>query len=166
MASRRAQLQRCGFLQEEYQIADTLSWVKGKHQLTFGGGFTSGRDNMSKFDFEAYVLPLTWADFLLGQSYLPFMGYSNIYETYEGIGNFQRDWRYKDANAFIQDNYKVTKRLTLNLGLRYERIGDLGSANGGGNVDVSKINPNPRRRAVSTATWLTPITTAPLSPPE
>jgi hypothetical protein len=132
------------FLQEEYQFADTLSWVTGKHQLTVGGGFTSGRDNMSKFDFEAYVLPLTWADFLLGQSYLPYgVPYSNIYETYEGIGDFQRDWRYKDANAFVQDNYRVAKRLTLNLGLRYERIGDLGSANGGGNVDVSQINPNP-----------------------
>jgi len=132
------------FLQEEYQLADTLSWVTGKHQFTFGGGFTSGRDNMSKFDFQAYVLPLTWADFLLGQSYLPYgVPYSNIYETYEGIGAFQRDWRYKDANAFIQDNYRVARRLTLNLGLRYERIGDFGSANGGGNVDVSKIDPNP-----------------------
>ena len=132
------------FLQNEYQFADTLSWVKGKHQLTFGGGFTAGRDNMSKFDFEAYVLPLTWADFLLGQSYLPYgVPYSNIYETYEGIGDFQRDWRYKDGNAFVQDNYKIANRLTLNLGLRYERIGDLGSANGGGNVDVSQINPNP-----------------------
>jgi Carboxypeptidase regulatory-like domain len=132
------------FLQEEYQVADTLSWVKGKHQFTFGGGFTFGRDNMSKFDFEAYVIPLTWADFLLGQSYLPYgVPYSNIYETYEGLGDFQRDWRYKDASGFVQDNFKVTHSLTLNLGLRMERIGDLGSANGGGNVDVSKLDPNP-----------------------
>jgi len=132
------------FLQEEYQVADTLSWVKGKHQFSFGGGFTFGRDNMSKFDFEAYVIPLTWADFLLGQSYLPYgVPYSNIYETYEGIGDFHRDWRYKDASGFIQDNFKVTHSLTLNLGLRMERIGDLGSANGGGNVDVSKLDPNP-----------------------
>ncbi len=132
------------FLQNEYQFADTLSWVTGKHQFTFGGGFTAGRDNMSKFNFEAYALWLTWADFLLGQSYLPYgVPYSNVYETYAGFGDFQRDWRYKDANAFVQDNYKIGKRLTLNLGLRYERIGDLGSANGGGNVDVSKIDPNP-----------------------
>ncbi len=132
------------FLQNEYQLADTLSWIKGKHQFTFGGGFTAGRDNMSKFNFEAYVLWLTWADFLLGQSYLPYgVPYSNVYETYAGFGDFQRDWRYKDGNAFVQDSYKITKRLTLNLGLRYERIGDLGSANGGGNVDVSKIDPNP-----------------------
>jgi hypothetical protein len=132
------------FLQEEYQIADTLSWVKGKHQLTFGGGFTAGRDNMEKFDFEAYVLPLTWADFLLGQSYTPYgVPYSNIYETYEGIGDFQRDWRYKDGNGFVQDNFAIAKRLTLNLGFRWEHIGDLGSANGGGNVDVSALDPNP-----------------------
>ena len=132
------------FLQEEYQFADTLSWVKEKHQFTFGGGFTAGRDNMSKFNFQAYVLPLTWADFLLGQSYLPYgVPYSNIYETYAGFGDFARDWRYKSGNAFVQDNYRIAKRLTLNLGLRYERIGAFGSANGGGNVDVSKINPNP-----------------------
>lgn len=132
------------FAQDEYQITDALSWIKGKHQFTFGGGFTYGRDDMSKFDFEAYVLPLTWADFLLGQSYLPYgVPYSNIYETYEGIGDFQRDWRYKDADGFIQDDYAIAKGLTLNLGLRWEHIGDLGSANGGGNVDVSAINPNP-----------------------
>ncbi|HEY4010950.1 MAG TPA: TonB-dependent receptor [Acidobacteriaceae bacterium] len=132
------------FLQEEYQLADTLSWVKGRHQFTFGGSFTYGRDNMQKFDFEAYVIPLTWADFLIGQSYLPYgVPYSNIYETYEGIGNFKRDWRYKQGSAFVQDNYSVTKRLTLNLGLRYERIGNLGSANGGGNVNVGALNPDP-----------------------
>jgi len=133
-----------GFLENEYEITDTLSWVKGKHQLTFGGGFTFGRDNMEKFDFEAYVLWLSWADFLLGQSYLPYgVPYSNVWEGYEGIGDFRRDWRYKDADGFIQDDYKVTKSFTLNLGLRLERIGDLGSANGGGNVDASKIDPNP-----------------------
>jgi len=132
-----------GFLENEYAITDTLSWVKGKHQLTFGGGFTFGRDNMYKFDFEAYVLWLSWADFLLGQPNIYGTGWSNVWEGYEGIGDFQRDWRYKDANGFIQDNYQVAKHLTLNLGLRWEHIGALGSANGGGNVNASLIDPNP-----------------------
>lgn len=131
------------FLEEEYQLADTLSWVKGKHEFTFGGGFTYGRDNMAKFYFEAYVLPLTWADFLLGQGNIDGLPYSNIYETYAGFGDFARDDRYKDGDAFIQDNYRVGKRLTLNLGLRFEHIGDMGSANGGGNVDSTRIDPNP-----------------------
>jgi hypothetical protein len=133
------------FLQEEYAITDTLSWVKGKHRLTFGGGFTYGRDNMSKFDFQGYTIPLTWADFMLGQSHpiAPGYAFSNIYETYEGLGDLTRDWRYKQGNGFIQDDYVITKSLTLNLGLRYERIGDLGAANGTGNVDISALNANP-----------------------
>ena len=136
------------FLEDEYNIADTLSWVKGKHQFTFGGGLSYGRDDMSKFIFEGYVIPLTWADFLLGQSNLTYggypLGYSNIYESLEGLGNFARDYRYKQGHAFIQDDFVVSQSLTLNLGFRYEHLGDLGDASGrGGNTVLSAINPNP-----------------------
>ena len=133
------------FFEEEYNIADALSWVKGKHQVTFGGGFAYGRDHMQKFNYEAYVIPLTWADLLLGQSYAPYgIPYSNIYESADSVGDKVRDWRYKDADAYVQDNYTFTRRLTLNLGLRYEHIGDLGEARGlTGNVIVADIDPNP-----------------------
>ena len=133
------------FFEEEYNIADALSWAKGKHQLTFGGGFAYGRDHMQKFNYEAYDIPLTWADFLIGQSYLAYgVPYSNIYESADSVGDKTRDWRYKDADAYIQDNYAITRRLTLNLGLRYDHIGDLGDAKGmSGNVIVADIDPNP-----------------------
>jgi hypothetical protein len=133
------------FFQEEYNIADTLSWVKGKHRFIFGGGFAYGRDNMEKFNYEGYLFPLTWADFLIGQSYVPYgVPYSNIYESFEGLGDHARDWRYKNIDGFIEDNFAITKRLTLNLGLRYDHIGDLGEARGlAGNVDVADLNPNP-----------------------
>ena len=132
------------FGENEYNISDALSWSKGKHQFTFGGAFAYGRDDMSKFIFEAYMIPLTWADFLLGQSNIYGSGYSNIYESLQGLGNFARDWRYKDADGYIQDDYKIANRLTLNLGVRFEHIGDLGVANGmGGNVDLAHVNPNP-----------------------
>ena len=133
------------FFEEEYNVSDALSWVKGKHAVTFGGGYAFGRDHMQKFNYEAYVIPLTWADFLIGQSYLQFgVPYSNIYESADSVGDKVRDWRYKDGDAYVQDNYSITKRLTLNLGLRYEHIGDLGEARGlTGNVIVADINPNP-----------------------
>jgi hypothetical protein len=132
------------FGEDEYNITDALSWTKGKHQFTFGGAFAYGRDDMSKFIFEAYMIPLTWADFLLGQANIFGSGYSNIYESLQGLGNFARDWRYKSGDGYIQDDYKMTRRLTINAGLRYEHIGDLGVANGmGGNVDVAHLNPTP-----------------------
>jgi hypothetical protein len=132
------------FGEDEYNITDTLSWTKGKHQLTFGGAYDYGRDDMSKFHFEAYLIPLTWTDFLLGQSNIYGTGWSNIYESLQGLGNFARDWRYKEGDAFAQDDFKVTNRLTFNLGVRWEHIGDLGVANGmAGNVDLANVNPNP-----------------------
>lgn len=133
------------FLEEEYNVGDTLSWVKGKHRLIFGGDFAYGRDNMEKFNYEGYLFPLTWADLLIGQSYAKYgVPYSNIYESFEGLGDHARDWRYKDADAYVEDNWSLTKRLTLNLGFRYERIGALGEARGmAGNVVVSALDPNP-----------------------
>ena len=132
------------FGEDEYNLTDTLSWTKGKHQFTFGGAYAYGRDDMSKFQFEAYLIPLTWTDFLLGQSNIYGTGYSNIYESLQGLGDFARDWRYKEGDAFAQDDFKVTNRLTFNLGVRWEHIGDLGVANGkAGNVDLANVNPTP-----------------------
>jgi hypothetical protein len=131
------------FLQDEYVANDILSWTKGKHQFTFGGGYTFGRDDMAKFNFEAYFIPLTWEDFLAGQANAGFSGWSNIYEIFSSLGDLDRDWRYRQGNAFIQDDYKVTKRLTLNLGLRFERIGNMAAANSAGNVDLAKLDKNP-----------------------
>ena len=134
------------FFEEEYNISDALSWSKGKHQLTFGGAYAYGRDHMQNFDYEAYVIPLTWADLLIGKSYqlAPGLAYSNIYESADSVGDKTRDWRYKDADAYVQDNYRLAKRLTLNLGLRYEHLGDLGDAKGlSADVNPANINPNP-----------------------
>lgn len=134
----------CGFLEAEYQIADTLSWARGKHQFTFGGAFNYGKDHMQYFYYPGWVIPLTWADFLLGQPNIYGIGWGNIYESFEGLGNKDRDWRYKSGDGFIQDDYVIAKRLTLKLGLRYEHIGNFGEASGkAGNVIPSDLNPTP-----------------------
>ena len=49
MASQLGASSAAAFLQDEYDIADTLSWAKGKHQFTFGGGYAYGRDHMQYF---------------------------------------------------------------------------------------------------------------------
>src|SRR5215510_11493033 len=107
-----------------YQIADTVSLIRGKHKMKFGGDFR--RQQLNFFQLQSaqgemafggqYTSNLTTgrggnslADILLG---LPINKYQ---DTARGT------WpsRFWDFAAFIQDDVRATDRLTLNLGLRY-----------------------------------------------
>jgi hypothetical protein len=62
--------------------------IEGKTPAHFGGAYAYGRDHMQKFNYEVYDIPLTWAEFLLGQSYLAYgVPYSNIYESADSVGD-------------------------------------------------------------------------------
>jgi len=77
----------------------------------------------------------TFADFLLG----------NPIVSIDVPGVFGREWRVWDGNLYAQDDYRITPKLTLNLGLRYERQGQLGDNLGRGckRFDPRLANPNP-----------------------
>jgi hypothetical protein len=96
-----------------YTAQDTVSIVAGKHRIRAGGEF---RFSTVKFYFNAFsrgqIIFSSFNNFLTGT------GTSII-----GSGVFDRSFRVKDFNTFIQDDYKVTDRLTLNLGLRYDFYG-------------------------------------------
>ncbi|MFL6313431.1 MAG: carboxypeptidase regulatory-like domain-containing protein [Terriglobales bacterium] len=100
-------------IQNVYQATDNISWVKGKHTLKFGiegrkyispQGFTQ----RSRGDYE-YA---TTEEFLLDQSPSSFGQRSTGNNTY-----------YGDQSAIYvygNDDFRITKNLTFNLGLRYE----------------------------------------------
>ncbi len=96
-----------------YSLQDTVSIVSGKHRIRIGGEF---RYSTVKFYFNSFsrgqVIFSSFNNFLTGT------GTSII-----GSGVFDRSFKVKDFNAFIQDDYKVTDRLTLNFGLRYDFYG-------------------------------------------
>ena len=138
------------FLNEVGEIKDTYFYSRGKHQLTVGGSFNYGKNEIERFNLESVILALTWADFLLGQNATQLgtaalgVPIGNIYGSIDLYGNTARDYRYKEASAFVQDNYKISDRLTFNLGVRYEKIGDLADAGGrNGNIYASNLNLNP-----------------------
>lgn len=128
-----------------YVYQDTVSWTHGNHALRFGGGLTRAQYNLAKFEYLGGLIFGTYPDALLGQSAAQNgTPLSNIYVSFDLPGELSRKWRALDYHAYAQDDYKLTPRLTLNLGFRYERVGDLSDALGRiGNFDITRANPNP-----------------------
>ena len=118
-------------------FADYFSWTRTKHEMKFGaifqrsqvntfetgqpggdyafsGGYTALMDKTTVANGLDSSAPVAntgagLADMLLG------------YTDYSGLNTYPRFYtRQSDLAFYVQDNWKVTRRLTLNLGLRYE----------------------------------------------
>ena len=105
-------------LVNQYQIADSMSWTKGRHALKFGG------------DYRWITSPSVFLQNERGQySYASLnelindLVPSNANATLQGIGDGSFAGNSKNYAMYIQDDIKVTPRLTVNLGLRYEFFG-------------------------------------------
>ncbi len=127
-------------------VSESLSYLRGKHSLRMGGGITRSRSYVRDFRFNGNNQYLSWPDFLLGLN-----GndngthvFSNVFVSVYYVGQADRDWSALDSHAYFQDDIKVNRRLTLNLGLRYEHIAGLGDSGGrNGNFDPLRANQNP-----------------------
>ena len=102
--------------QSFYDVNDSVSYVRGKHSLHVGGGINRSQINFPLFHFFGGLYYPTFVDFLLGVPEI----------SIDVPGVFGRAWRVWDGNAFVQDDYRIARKLTLNLGIRYERQGQLG----------------------------------------
>ena len=118
---------------DDYQIRDDLSWTKGAHQIKIGGSWAIYKkvqdyfaNTQGQFGVDGSLTKPTgcvavskttacgfdFADFLLGVS-------NNYQEqAFKGVGH----WNAISPVIYVQDNWRTTKRLTLNLGLRWDGI--------------------------------------------
>jgi hypothetical protein len=129
---------------------DSLSWVTGRHTIRAGGGLTRERRNFTNFRQPAQIQFPTYPDFLLGLNAqgngtaagpAPF---SNIIASVDLTGQFDRAARTWEVNSYIQDDYRVSSSLTLNVGLRWELAPPFSDALGrASDVYVGLLNPNP-----------------------
>ncbi len=123
--------------QNHYILQDTLSYTWGRHILRFGGGIERTQNNYGQFHYIAGLVFLGFPDLLLG-------GQGNVFQSIDLPGQFDRAFRIWDSDLFLQDDFKISRRLTLNIGLRYERLGNIADAQGhNGNFDYTLANRNP-----------------------
>jgi hypothetical protein len=101
------------------EFADNFTWIVGRHSMKFGAGMvqwwvdrylTTDPALFGNFSFTNKFSGNPYGDFLLG---LP-TSVTRV-DPYPTQYNRFRDWAF-----YAQDDYKVTPRLTLNYGLRYE----------------------------------------------
>ncbi len=104
------------------QIADTLTWTKGKHTMKFGGDIRDLRSLLTAVFGELQLGDFTFnGGANLGFS--PFAGFLMGYPDSTGIAavlNPTTDANSKHFAFFGQDDWKVSRSLTINFGLRWE----------------------------------------------
>jgi hypothetical protein len=94
-----------------YHFSDTVSYTAGKHSIQFGGEFRDGNVNYLRASYgrgRVYFDDLT--DFIAG---IP-SSWRFLY------GDTSRNVSQRGMGFFVQDSFRATRRLTLNLGLRYD----------------------------------------------
>ena len=120
-------------LQTTYTIGDTLTLTKGKHSIRAGGelrrhhldgDLREGQNRRHNFR--------SWFDFLT-------VGYRNpsdgnrarqISDSSITYGETARNYRMTDLNAYVAEDWRISSKLTLNLGVRWEYFGFPSEKNG------------------------------------
>ena len=131
--------------QNSFVFSDILSFVRGTHTMRFGGSITRYQDNVNLMGLGSFLHFLSWPDFLLG---LNASGngtaYSNVFASFDVFGLTEREYRVWEGSGFAEDDYRISKSLTLNIGFRYERFGQFGDRLGrNSSFDFSKADTRP-----------------------
>jgi len=117
-----------------FTIVDNLSWIKGKHAMTFGMQVQRLEFQSSSYDGPTSSLTLNWGVNETAQengtAYVGSTGYSYASYLLGAVGSTGitlqpfsvLGGRYRPFAPYFEDDYKVSSKLTLNLGLRWDYI--------------------------------------------
>jgi len=108
-----------GSLDEDYQIVDSLSVVRGKHNIKMGENFIHEKffeitdfAGVPSFSFQGKYTGTGLGDYLLGA---PYSGTTSVGDSHQNL-------RSNYWAVYLQDDWRVTPELTLNMGGRYEHM--------------------------------------------
>jgi hypothetical protein len=119
------------------ELTDNISWIKGRHTLKAGFDYRhlnfktvnnfAFSDDFGYFDFVGAFTGDSFADFLTGLPLLNFVAVTGP--------NINQDSDH--YSIYAQDEYRVTDKLTLSYGLRWELLPPFSEASG----NIANFNP-------------------------
>lgn len=96
---------------DSYQFANTLSWSRSRHTLKAGSDIRYNKaDNQSAFNSKGNFTFNSLQDFVNNNAF-------QLQQALQTASWYATQWQ---TSVFVQDDFRVTPELTVNLGLRYE----------------------------------------------
>jgi Carboxypeptidase regulatory-like domain len=112
------------YLENTYQYMGAVIWTRGKHNIKFGGGLLRRQFTVTNIDTGKGAW--TFANFatLLSQYVPPATGTGTGFGSYTSVSRSNilvvPHYRAWEPHAYVQDDWRIAPKLTLNLGLRYD----------------------------------------------
>ena len=98
--------------QQTFSFSDNVTWIRDRHTFRFGGDFKRHQYDSSLPEEQA-------TEFEKFDSFTQLLT-GNAQEGDTQFGLTSKTFRFRDYSGYITDDWKVTSKLSLNLGLRYE----------------------------------------------
>ena len=114
-------------MNRQYEVAETLSWNRGRHQVTAGGNVIDAHNggNSKEFGGPIFLGRFTYNTCTLAVAVCESSSYlnniNNVANYQQSFGNATYTVNDQLWSLFAQDDYRLSGRLTMNLGMRYER---------------------------------------------
>ena len=110
------------FKEHEYMYSDMVSISRGAHNIKIGGDI---KRNIENSEFNVARPSYEFADTIWFAADAPYFEVAGVDPGFVSgnpaqLASNVRHWRNLEFGAYFQDDWKVTRRLTLNLGLRYD----------------------------------------------
>ena len=138
-------------LERKFQFRDDFTWITGDHTLKFGTNYINTElGGFFFFGARGYALTFNALPSVLLTRPQGFATPGNVTALTFSDGAGNHDQKINQLAFYVQDDWKVTRKLTLNLGLRWDaNIGNLPDQTNNRTIRILKLLDDPRARAIT-----------------